>query len=126
MKLKRGESKLWSFLYRARLARPPMPFWRVVVEARLDRRARQWPKKYEAAVAAVFVWARTIEEAEGLAALAMEEEGLQAVTADAMKCAPSAAPRAKPKAVARSDLGFLPRLEGEAHTDGPSHRDARA
>lgn len=126
MKLKRGESKVWSFLYRAKLARPLMPFWRVVVEARLDRRAKSWPKKHESAVTAVFVWARTIEEAEGLAALALEEEGLQAVTADAMKCPPSAAPRRKAMAVARTDLGFLSRLEGEARTDGPSHRDARA
>jgi hypothetical protein len=126
VKLKRGESKVWSFMYRAGLARPPMPFWRVVVEARLDRRARQWPKKHETAIAAVFVWARTIEEAEGLAALALEEEGLQALTADAVKCAPAAPPRRKPAAVARTDLGFLPRLEGEARTAGPSHRDARA
>ncbi len=126
MKLKRGESKVWSFMYRAGLARAPMPFWRVVVEARLDRRAKQWSRKHEAAVTAVFVWARTIEEAEGLAALALEEEGLQALTADAMKCAPAAPPRRKPTAVARTELAFLPRLEGEARTDGPSHRDARA
>jgi hypothetical protein len=121
--LKRGLSKFWRFAFRSRLARPPMPFWRVVVEARLDRRAKAWPRGQEAAVTAVFVWARTIEEAEGLAALALEEEGLEAITADASKSTPAAAPRRKPAAVARTDLAFLPRLENEAR---PYHRDARA
>ncbi len=123
MRLKRGLSKFWSFAFRAGLTRPSMPFWRVVVEARLNRRAKAWPKGQESAVAAVFVWARTIEEAEGLAALALEEEGLEAITADASKCAPAAAPRRRPGAVARSELAFLPRLENEAR---PYHRDARA
>jgi hypothetical protein len=77
-------------------------------------------------VAPVYVWARTVEEAEGLAALALEGEGLVAVTADAKKSAPAAAPRRTPAAVARGDLGFLPRLDGEAGADGPSRRDARA
>lgn len=123
MRLKRGLSKFWRFAFRSGLARPSMPFWRVVVEARLDRRARAWPKGQESAVTAVFVWARTIEEAEGLAALALEEEGLEAITADASKSTPAAAPRRKPAAVARTDLGFLPRLENESR---PYHRDARA
>lgn len=123
MKLKRGLSKFWRFLYRYNLARPHMPFWRVVVEARLDRRARQWPARYDSAVTAVFVWARTIEEAEGLAALALEEEGLIALTADAIKCAPAAAPRRAPAAVARNEIGFLTRSEDEARN---SRRDARA
>jgi hypothetical protein len=126
VRLKRGLSKFWSFAFRTGLARPPMPFWRVVVEARLDRRNKSWPKQHESAVTAVFVWARTIEEAEGLAVLALEEEGLEAQTADATKCAPAAPPRRKPTAVARTELGFLPRLESGARTGDPSHRDARA
>lgn len=125
MKLKRGVSRFWAFLYRSRVVRAHMPFWRVVVEAKLDRKAHKWPRRFGSAVSAVFVWARTIEEAEGLAALAIEDEGLIAVTADAKKCAPAAAPRRSPAAVARLDLGFLPRLEGEAETDGTSRRDAR-
>lgn len=123
MKLKRGLSKFWAFMFRSKLARPPMPFWRVVVEAKLDRRARQWPMRYESAVTAVFVWARTIEEAEGLAALALEEEGMIAITADAGKSPPAAAPKREPTAVARTDLGFLSRSEDEARN---SRRDARA
>jgi hypothetical protein len=126
VRLKRGLSGVWSFLYRAKLVRPRMPFWRVVVEARLDRRARNWPRRFVAAVTPVYVWARTIEEAEGLAALALEAEGLEAITADAKKCPPAAAPRRAPAAVARGELGFLPRLEGETGADGPSRRDARA
>jgi hypothetical protein len=123
VRLKRGLSKFWSFMYRSRLARPTMPFWRVVVEAKLDRRSRDWPKRYDSAITAVFVWARTIEEAEGLAALALEAEGLSAVTADAAKCEPGAAPKREPTAVARTDLGFLTRSEDEARN---SRRDARA
>ena len=73
MKLRRGLSSLWAFLYRSKLVRAPMPFWRVVVEAKLDRRAKRWPRKFDSAVGAVFVWARTIEEAEGLSSLALSE-----------------------------------------------------
>lgn len=126
MKLKRGTSGFWAFLFRARIVRPRMPFWRVVVEARLDRRARDWPAGVHAIVAPVFVWARTIEEAEALAALAVEEEGLEALTADALKFPPAAAPRGSPAAVARGDWGYLERHEGEAGAEGPSRRDARA
>mgnify|MGYP001573979866 CR=1 FL=1 len=126
MKLKRGLSGFWAFLYRSKLARAPMPFWRVVVEAKLDRRAKTWPKRYDAAVVAIYCWARTIEEAEGLAALAVEQEGLSAVTADALKCPPAAAPRSTPAAVARSAFGFLTRAEDETRTGGASRRDARA
>jgi len=126
VKLKRGLSRIWSYLFRIKLVRPHMPFWRVVVEARLDRRAKNWPRRFESAVAPVYVWARTIEEAEGLAALAVEGEGLEALTCDAKKCAPAAAPRREPAAVARGELGFLPRLDGETGAEGPSRRDARA
>jgi hypothetical protein len=125
VKLKRGLSGFWAFLYRSKLAKAPMPFWRVVVEAKLDRRAKSWPKRYDSAVTAVFVWARTIEEAEGLAALALEEEAMAAMTADAVKCAPAAAPRKVPTAVARSDYGFLTRDENQ-RAGGSPRRDARA
>ena len=112
MKLKRGgSSNFWAFFYRARLVAAAMPFWRVVVEAKLDRRVKRWPERYDCAVTAVFVWARTIEEAEGLASLALEAEGLVALTADAKKCPPAAAPRKTPAAVARSELGFLERAD---------------
>ena len=55
MKLKRGgPSNMWAALYRARLVRARMPFWRVVVEAKLNRGAKRWPQKFDAAVTAVF------------------------------------------------------------------------
>jgi hypothetical protein len=126
VKLKRGASQFWAFLYRSKLVRPRMPFWRVVVEAKLDRRAKPWPERFESAVTAVFVWARTIEEAEALATLAMEQEGMLALTADAVKHPPAAAPRREPAAVARTPLGFLARLDAGVDAGGASHRDARA
>lgn len=126
MKLKRGPSAFWAAMHRWRLVRPHMPFWRVVVEARFDRGARRWPERYDGAVAAVFVWARTVEEAEGLAGLAMQDEGLTPVTADAVKCPPAAAPRKAPGAISRGAFGYLARAEGETPTPGPSRRDARA
>lgn len=106
--------------------RPPMPFWRVVVEAKLGRGARRWPRRADSAVTAVFVWAHTIEEAEALAVLALEREGLAAITADAKKTAPAAAPRRRPGAVARTDLAFLVRPAGGEPANGASRRDARA
>ncbi len=126
LKRKRGESKFWAFLYRSGFARARMPFWRVVVEAQLDRRVKAWPERFESAVAAVFVWARTVEEAEALATLAIEAEGMLTLTADAMKHPPAAPPRREPAAVARTALGFLPRLDAGAVAGGASHRDARA
>ncbi len=126
MKLKRGVSGFWAFLYRSKFVRAPMPFWRVVVEAKLDRRAKSWPKRHESAVVAVYVWARTIEEAEGLATLALEAEGMMAVTADAMKAPPAASPRREPAAVARSPYGFISVAEDETRAGGASRRDARA
>jgi hypothetical protein len=126
VKLKRGISRFWALLYRSGLARPRMPFWRVVVEGKLDRRVRKWPRKFDVAVTAVYVWAGAIEEAEGLAALALEAEGLITLTADAVKCPPAAAPKRQAMAVARSAFGFLARPEGETGADGPSRRGARA
>jgi hypothetical protein len=103
-----------------------MPFWRVVVEAKVDRRVRNWPAQIDGAVTAVFVWARTIEEAEGLAALAIEEEGLEAVTADAKKASPAAMPRRRPVAVARTELGYISHADDDAPADPYSRWDARA
>ena len=126
MKLKRGLSRFWRFAFRAGFVRAPMPFWRVVVESKLDRRTRAWSRKYDGAVAAVFVWARTIEEAEGLAVLALEDEGLEPVTADAVKCPPAAAPKTTPQAMARSDIGFITNVEDEQTANGSSRRGAQA
>lgn len=126
MKLKRGLSGVWPVLYAMGLARAHMPFWRVVVEAKLDRTVRRWPRKADTAVTAVYVWARTIEEAEGLAALALEEEGLDAMTADARQCPAAASPRRSPQAVARGGISFLSRTDGETGANGVSRRDARA
>lgn len=125
MRLKRGLSRFWAFAFRAGFVRAPMPFWRVVVEAKLDRRARAWSRRYDGAVTAVFIWARTIEEAEGLAVLALAEEGLEVVTADAVKCPPAAAPKRTPQAVARSDLGFITHVDDD-QTAGSSRRGAQA
>jgi len=122
VKLKRGTSRFWALMFRMGLAKPPVPFWRVVVEARIER-ANKASRKFATAVTAVFVWARTIEEAEGLAALALQAEGLEAVTADAKKCRPAAAPKKEPAAVSRTELGFLPRLDAEPAQG--SRRDAR-
>ncbi len=119
-------SRLWAWIYRVRLVRPAMPFWRVVVEAKLASGARRWPRRAETAVTAVFVWARTIEEAEALAALALEREGLIVITADAKKAPPSAPPRRRPAAVARTELGFLIRAGGGEPANGAPRRDARA
>jgi hypothetical protein len=122
VKLKRGASDVWAWAYRARLLRAPMPFWRVVVEAKLIAGARRWPRDAYSAVTAVLVWARTIEEAEALAVLALEREGLAALTADAKKCPPAAAPKRHAMAVARTELGFLSREPGVTR----ARRDARA
>ncbi|HVY84236.1 MAG TPA: hypothetical protein VG943_03825 [Caulobacterales bacterium] len=126
MKLGRGPSRFWAALYRAKLLRPPMPFWRVVVEAKLNRRARAWARNLDGAVTAVFVWARTIEEAEGLAALALDEEGLDTMTADAVKCPPAARPRRSPAAVARTELGFIARVRDQERSAPPPRPGARA
>lgn len=126
MSLPRGPSRFWAFAFRAKLVRAFMPFWRVVVEARLDRQQRDWPENVESGVAAVFVWARTIEEAEGLAALALEDEGMRAVTADAVKCPPAARPRRVPAAVAKSEIGFVSKHKNHARLEPPPRRGARA
>ena len=126
MKLKRGLSRIWPALYQAKLVRPHMPFWRVVVEARLDRRSKKWPRKFDTAGPPGFGWGRPGGEGAGRAALGLGETGLEALTTDAKKLAPAAGPRKPPAAVARAELGFLPRRDGEAGAEGPSRRDARA
>jgi hypothetical protein len=126
MTLKRGPSVFWTWAHRLRVARARMPFWRVVVEAKLDRAARKWPKRHDAAVTAVFVWAQTLEEAEALASLALEEEGLRMQTADATRCPPCAAPSKTPRAMLRTGLRFLDRVENEPGARGPSRWGARA
>lgn len=124
--LPRGPSRFWAMLHRLGLVHARMNFWRVVVEGRLNRSARRWPAHAEGAVMAVFVWARSIEEAEGLASLAAEEEGLDALTADATKAPPAAMPKTEPCAVAQDKIRFLPRIDGDARTDPPSRRGAKA
>ncbi|MGE3142227.1 MAG: hypothetical protein AB7L65_02805 [Hyphomonadaceae bacterium] len=130
MKLRRcgraGPSPLWALAIRVRLAAPCMPFWRVVAECEPARALRRWPAKASAAVTSVFVWARSSEEAEGLAALALEEEGLRILTADAAKAPPAARPRRGPRALARTEFAFLPRLERDQPTAPPPRRGARA
>lgn len=125
MKLKRGPSGFWAAMHRMKLVRAHMPFWRVVVEAKLDRTARRWPEKHDGAVIAVYVWARTIEEAEALASLALQEGGMVTLTADAVKHVPAAAPSRTPKAALRGPVGYMARVEDEPAPSGPSRRDAR-
>lgn len=126
MKLARGPSRFWTQMFRFGLAQSRLPLWRVVVEARLDRSHRTWPAHLDRAVTAVFVWARAVEEAEALAALALEREGLKPITADAMKCPPCVAPQRGPAAIARTPLRYLARLDSEAASQPPSKRGARA
>lgn len=126
MKLARRTSRLWALLYRFGLAHAPMTFWRVVVEAKLLDGPSRILRRYEAAVTAVHVWAHTVEEAEGLAALALQKEGLLVLTADAAKCAPAFAPKPAPMAVARAPLRYLPRLDRQAKAGKRPQRGARA
>jgi hypothetical protein len=125
MTLKRGPDAFWAFLFRLGVLRPTMPFWRVVIEARVDRAARRFSAQCEFAVVSVFVWARTIEEAEGLATLALEDEGLHALTADALKCPPAARPHRSPAAVSRGPIGLIPRLRDGMPSNPQPWRDAR-
>ena len=96
MKLKRGPSRFWASVFRLGLLRPRMPFWRVVVEARLNRSQRKWPAHLEGAVTAVFVWARTIEEYGGLRSCSdrladLDEWGLR-TTRRLLESAPGSTP----------------------------------
>lgn len=117
-----GPSSVWAFLFRLGLARPPLNFWRVVVEVRPAGPIRSWPRRAESGVTAVFVWARTSEEAEGLALLALDQEQLGGITADATRTPPAAWPRRFPMAVARTGLVYLARREVAARVGPDAHR----
>lgn len=101
-----GPVWLWRQLYRWRIVRPPMPQWRVVVEAHPDRSQRAWPPDIDGAICTVLVWAPTVEEAEALAQLAIQAEGLTPSTADAVKFPPSTAPARDAKAMRRTGFAF--------------------
>ena len=122
--VRRAPSRFWSGLHRLGLARAKLPFWRVVVEGKLNPRMKTASARWGRAVAGVFVWARTIEEAEGLAALALRDEGVETVTADAVRWPPGAAPSRTPQAVARTPFGYLPLQEEDAR--GRSSRQFKA
>jgi hypothetical protein len=83
-----------------------MPQWRVVVEGHPDRDRRAWPAGIDGAVSTVLVWAPTVEEAEALAQLAIEAEGLIPTTADAVKIAPCTAPSGEARAMRRTPFAF--------------------
>jgi len=109
-----GASWLWRWLYRVRWLKQTMPQWAVVVEATPDPARRRWPASTEGVVVNFTVWARTIEEAEGLAQLAAFEEGLTTVTADAKRTQATTAPSREPKVVARTAFAFIKKIEDEA------------
>jgi hypothetical protein len=119
LRVRRRPSRLWRGLHRLGLARARLPFWRVVVEGKLDHRAKV--AKWGRAVTGVFVWARSIEEAEGLASLALQSEGVEPVTADAMRWPPSARPSTAPCVVARTPFGYLPPLEEDLRGRAQRH-----
>jgi hypothetical protein len=93
-------------MYRWRVVRARMPFWKVVVEAAPDRTRASWPVEIEGVVTTAFVWARTIEEAEGLARLALEADGLSTSTADAVRATPDCRPATAPEVARLAPYGF--------------------
>jgi len=119
-----GPSGLWAWAHRVGLAQARMPFWRVVVECTPSVARAAWPVNAESAVVCVFVWARACEEAEGLARLALDELGLDSITADAVRAQPAAAPRRRPEAIARTKLSYLVRDGREDRQVGPKARGA--
>jgi hypothetical protein len=106
------------------IAHARLPFWRVVVECVPNERRSAWPADAESGVTCVFVWARASEEAEGLARLALDEAGLDAITADATRAKATAAPRRRPEAVARTRLTYLRRDADEDQRVRPAARGA--
>ncbi len=126
MRVGPGAGFMWRALYRWKLIRPAMPQWAVVVEATPDRTRRPWPAEVEGVVVNITVWARTVEEAEGLAQLAVFEEGLSPVTADANSTPPVTAPSREPKAVFRSDFAFFGRIEEDAPRMPPLSRESQS
>jgi hypothetical protein len=123
MRVGPGAGMLWRALYRARFIRAAMPQWVVVVEAAPDRTRRPWPNEVEGVVVSVTVWARTIEEAEGLAQLAIFEEGLNPVTADAKSCPPCTLPSREAKAMFRSAFAYFGRIEDDPPRKPPLSRE---
>lgn len=102
-----GSNWFWALMLRWGVVHARMPYWRVVVEAKPDHAARFWPAGVVSAVAPVYVWAHTIEEAEALAVLAIEAKGLKPATADAVTTMPRACPRSEPTVVACGVLRFV-------------------
>lgn len=97
-----GAAPLWRWAYRLRLARQTMPQWRVVIEA-----VRWVGQQREVLVCGVLVWAPDAEEAEALARLAVEQEDLETVTADARPTPPQWRPSSHAQAVARTPYNRL-------------------
>jgi hypothetical protein len=94
----------WRQLYRLGLARSRLGYWRVVVEGRPKDPVKS--AGFSGAVTAVFVWAHDPEEAEALARLSVEADGLDTVTADATAETPDRAPRRTPGVAGRIGYAF--------------------
>lgn len=125
MRVGKGASAFWRWLFQRKLLRASMPQWAVVVEATPDRARRPWPVAVESVVVNYTVWARTIEEAEGLAQLAAFEEGLVTVTADAKRIDPCAAPSREPRVVGRTRFAHIESIEDEPRRRPPLSRENR-
>lgn len=126
MRIGKGASALWRWLFQRRIVRALMPQWAVVVEATPDRARRNWPPAVESVVVNYTVWARTIEEAEGLAQLAAFEEGLVTVTADAKRIEPCAAPSREPRVIGRTRFAHFESIEDEPRRRPPLRRENRS
>lgn len=98
--------RFWRALYQLGWARAWLPQWCVVVEGRRGRRI---------GVTGVLVWAMEAEEAEALAQLALSDEGIDPITADATAVAPQCAPSRTARACVRSPMAWLDSL----HEDRP-------
>jgi hypothetical protein len=125
MRVGPGAGVIWRALFRWRLVKAAMPQWTVVVEATPDRTRRPWPEEVEGVVLSVMVWARAVEEAEGLAQLAIFEEGLNPITADANPCEPCCAPSLEPQAVWRSRFAFFGRIDDDPPSKPPLSRESQ-
>lgn len=82
-------TRFWRWAFRLGWARPTMPQWRVVVDARVPRRVGSGG----CVVTGLLVWATDPEEAEALARLKVEADGYEPITADAMLAPPCTRPR---------------------------------
>jgi hypothetical protein len=81
--------RFWRWAFRLGWARPMMPLWRVVVDARAPR----FGHRGVGVVTGILVWANDAEEAEALARLKVAADGYEPVTADAMRATPCTRPR---------------------------------